>query len=260
MLLALKDKVAIVTGGARGIGAAIAKSFVQEEATVIIADIIDESPELIDDLGDGRSRVTLITTDVTNKSDVNELVSTVLVKYGKIDILVNNAGICHNVMFLDISEEEWDRVNNVNAKGTYLVTQAVLPHMIDAKYGKIINIASVAGKEGFEGHSHYCASKFAVIGFTEALAKEAAEHNINANAVCPGILRTEMWEGMLDTLTLREKRPKDEILNSWVERLIPLKRMQTPQDVANVVLFLSSDVAKNITGQSFSVDGGIRMG
>jgi meso-butanediol dehydrogenase / (S,S)-butanediol dehydrogenase / diacetyl reductase len=260
MLLGIKDKVVIVTGGARGIGAAIVRSFVEEEANVVLGDItIDETWGFVDELGRSGSRVLPIRIDITKQSDVENLVSTAMGMHGKIDILVNNAGVCHNVTFLDISEEEWDQVNSVNAKGTYLVTKAVLPHMISAKQGKIVNIASVAGKEGFEGHAHYCASKFAVIGLTQALAKEVAGHNINVNAVCPGILRTQMWEGMLDTLTLRENRPKDEILNSWVDRLIPLKRLQTPQDIANAVLFLSSDVSKNMTGQSVCVDGGIRM-
>ncbi len=259
MNLGLEDKVAIVTGGARGIGAAIVEGLVQEGANVIIGDVIvDAVQDWVKKLGGG-TRVLAVKTDVTKKTDVDNLASVAMSKYGKIDILVNNAGVVRNIMFWDIEEEEWDRVNEVNTKGTYLVTRAIIPFMIKVKQGRIVNISSVAGKEGFEGHSHYCASKFAVVGLTQALAKELAEYNITVNTVCPGILRTQMWEGMLNTLTEREGRPRDEIFNDWVERLIPLKKPQTPEDIANAVLFLSSDVSKNITGQSICVDGGIIM-
>lgn len=130
--------------------------------------------------------------------------------------------------------------------------------MIAARYGKIINISSGAGKEGFEGLSSYCASKFAVLGLTQTLAKELAEYNINVNAVCPGIIRTPMWEVMLDALSKREGRPREEIWDSW-RKVIPLQRAQTPEDIANVVLFLSSEVSRNMTGEAISVNGGMRM-
>ena len=149
-------------------------------------------------------------------------------------------------------------INNVNIKGTYLVTKAVLPHMVSAKKGKVVNISSGAGREGYPGLSIYCASKFAVIGLTQSLAKEMAEYNINVNAVCPGIIHTPMWDVMLDALSKREDRPRDDIFEGWTEG-IPLKRRQSPEDIARAVLFLSSEVSRNMTGQRISVDGGMRM-
>jgi len=259
MDLGLRGKVAIVTGGARGIGAAIVEDFAKEGANVVIADIsLDTAQKVAEKLGKGGAKVLLVRTDVSKKSDADNLVSTTLKEFSKIDILVNNAGVCRNIKFVDVEEEDWDRVSNVNAKGVYLVTRAVVPHMIVARQGKIVNVASLAAKEGYVGMSHYAASKFAVIGITQSLAKEVAEYNINVNAVCPGILRTLMWEGLLDTFSEREGLPRDQIFDRWIE-LIPLKRPQIPEDIANVVMFLSSEVSRNITGEAINVSGGLRM-
>jgi meso-butanediol dehydrogenase/(S,S)-butanediol dehydrogenase/diacetyl reductase len=259
MDLGLQGKVAIVTGGARGIGAAIVEGFAKEGANVVVADIsLDFAQELAEKIGRGGVKVLAVKTDVTKKSDADNLVSTTLEELGKIDILVNNAGVARDTMFVDIEEEDWDLVNDVNAKGVYLVTRAVVPHMIAARYGKIINISSRSGKEGQIGLSHYAASKFAVIGLTQALAKELGEYNINVNAVCPGILRTIMWEGLLDARTKRQGLPREQILDGWIKQ-IPLKRPQNPEDIANVVLFLSSEVSRNMTGEAININGGLRM-
>ena len=195
---------------------------------------------------------------MTKKSDVDNLVSTTLEEFAKIDILVNNAGVVRNIMFVDIEEEDWDLVNDVNAKGVYLVARAVVPHMIAARYGKIINTSSRSGKEGQVGLSHYAASKFAVIGLTQALAKELGKYGINVNAVCPGILRTMMWEGLLDARAKRQGLSREQLFDALIEQ-IPLKRPQKPEDIANVVLFLSSEVSKNMTGEAINVNGGLRM-
>jgi len=259
MDLGLEGKVAIVTGGGGGIGAATVEGFAKEGANVAIADIsLDVAQELAKKIGKGGVKALAVRTDVTKKSDVDDLVSITLEEFGKIDILVNNAGVARDIMFVDIEEEDWDLVNHVNVKGVYLVTRAVVPHMIAARYGKIINISSRAGKEGMIGLSHYSASKFAVIGLTQAVAKELGEYNINVNAVCPGILRTIMWEGLLDARTKRLGLPREQIFDNWIER-IPLKRPQKPEDIANVVLFLSSEVSRNITGEAINVNGGLRM-
>ena len=259
MDLRLEGKVAIVTGGGRGIGAAIVEGFAKEGANAVIADIgIDVAQELAKKIGRDRVKVLAVRTDVTKKSDVDNLVSTTLEEFGKIDILVNNAGVARDIMFVDIEEEDWDLVNDVNAKGVYLVTRAVVPHMIAARYGKIINISSRSGKEGQIGLSHYAASKFAVIGLTQALAKELGEYDINVNAVCPGILRTSMWEGLLDARSKRQGLPREQLFDGWIEQ-IPLKRPQKPEDIANVVLFLSSEVSRNMTGEAINVNGGLRM-
>ena len=259
MDLGLEGKVAIVTGGGRGIGAAIVEGFAKEGANAVIADIgLDVAQELAKKIGRGGVKVLAVRTDVTKKSDVDNLVSTTLEEFGKIDILVNNAGVVRDIMFVDIEEEDWDLVNDVNVKGVYLVTRAVVPHMIAAKYGKIINISSRSGKEGQIGLSHYAASKFAVIGLTQALAKELGEYDINVNAVCPGILRTSMWEGLLDARSKRQGLPREQLFDGWIEQ-IPLKRPQKPEDIANVVLFLSSEVSRNMTGEAINVNGGLRM-
>jgi len=259
MDLGLKGKVAIVTGGAKGIGASIVEGFVKEGSSVVIADNnLDATHKLEEKMQRGGAKVLSIRTDVTKKSDADRLVSTTLQEFGKIDILVNNAGIVSDINFVDIEEAEWDRINEVNTKGVYLVTRAVVPHMIAARQGKIVNISSLAGKRGNVGVSHYCASKFAVIGITQSVARELGEYNINVNAVCPGIVRTVMWEVLLDARSRRQGLPREQVWDAWIEQT-PLKRPQTPEDMANVVLFLSSEISRNITGEAISVNGGLYM-
>jgi len=260
MDLGLKSKVVIVTGGARGIGAAIVKGFMSEGANVVIADIeFEAAKELAADLTGSEGKALAVSADVTSKTEIDNLVATALGEFGKIDILVNNAGIVQDILFVDIEEKDWDRVHNINARGVYLVTRAVVPHMIAARSGKIVNISSRAGKEGQVGLTHYSASKFAVIGLTQALAKELAEYDINVNAICPGVLRTFMWEKViLDARAKRQGRPREQVFEDWVSR-IPLKRPQEAEDIARVALFLSSPASKNITGEAVNVTGGLRM-
>jgi NAD(P)-dependent dehydrogenase (short-subunit alcohol dehydrogenase family) len=259
MELGLKEKVAIVTGGARGIGGSIVEAFIGEGASVVIGDILFETAqELAKKLTKSSARVIAVRTDVTQKADVDNLIATAMKKFGRIDILVNAAAITQDKWMVEIEEADWDRILEVNAKSVYLTTKAVMPHMIAARYGKIVNISSRSGKEGMPGLSHYAASKFAVTGFTQAVAKELAQHDINVNSVCPGILRTDMWEKILDTRSARTGLPREEIWAKAMET-IPLKRPQVPEDITNVVLFLSSDIARNITGESVSINGGARV-
>jgi len=259
MELGLKGKVAIVTGGARGIGSNIVEGFAREGANVVIGDILfDVAQELAEKLSKGGTKVLAVKTDVSQKSDADNLAAAALKEFGKIDILVNAAGIVRDTPLVDIEEEEWEQVFAINAKGTYLVNRAVVPHMIAAKQGKVVNISSNSGKDAKAGLSHYGGSKFAVIGITQALAKEMAEYNINVNAICPGILRTDMWERILDTRSARTGVPREEIWARMIDT-IPLKRPQDPQDITNVVLFLSSGVSRNITGEAINVNGGSRM-
>lgn len=261
MDLGLQGKVVIVTGGARGIGAATVRGFIAEGANVVIADILQDAAQDIAQTVAKKAtvRAVAIKTDVSKKAEVDKLVAAVIKEFGRIDILVNNAGVVQEILFTDIEEADWDRIQNTNIKGIYLMVRAVAPHMMKAKQGRIVNIASRSGKEGQFGLSHYAASKFAVVGLTQSLAKELAPHGINVNAVCPGILRTAMWESILDSRSARSGLPREEVFKQVMET-IPLKRPQTPEDIANAVLFLSSDVvAKNVTGESFSVNGGIRM-
>ena len=259
MELGLKGKVAIVTGGARGIGGNIVEGFAREGASVVIGDILfDVAQELAEKLSKGGTTVLAVKTDVSQKSDADNLAAAALKEFGKIDILVNAAGIVRDTLFVDIEEEEWEQVFAINVKGTYLASRAVVPHLIAAKQGKVINISSRSGKDVPAGLSHYGASKFAVIGITQALAKELAPYDINVNAVCPGILRTDMWEKILDARSKRTGVPREEIFARMMDT-IPLKRPQVPEDITNVVLFLSSEVARNITGEAINVNGGTRM-
>ncbi|MQY72121.1 MAG: glucose 1-dehydrogenase [Dehalococcoidia bacterium] len=259
MELGLKGRVAIVTGGARGIGGGIVEGFVKEGASVVISDILfDTAQELAVKLSKGGAKVLAVKTDVSQKSDADNLVATTLKEFGKIDILVNAAGIVRDTMFIDIEEEEWDQIFTINAKGVYLVTRAVVPHMIAARQGKIVNISSRSGKDAQAGLSHYGASKFAVIGMTQALARELAPYDINVNAICPGVLRTYMWEKLLDTRSERTGVPREEIWARMMDN-IPLKRPQYPEDIANIALFLSSEVTRNITGEAININGGVRM-
>lgn len=256
----LEGKVAIVTGGGRGIGAAIVEGFVKEGASVVIADInLDTAQTLAQKLGKGEVKVLAVKCDVTKKSDAENLVATTMKEFGRIDILVNNAGVIRHAKFPDLEEEQWNWEMDINAKGIYLVTRAVVPHMIAAGHGKIVNASSICGKQGTPEFCSYTASKFAVTGITQTLAIELAQYNINVNAYCPGYVRTPMWEGLLDQLSKDQGLPREEIWDNWIASKVPLKRPQEPQDIANLVLFLSSDVSKNITGEAISVNGGTRV-
>ena len=257
MDLGLENKVAIVTGGAVGIGKGIVTCLAQESAKVIIADIdIELAKKTASEFGE---HVDAMRLDVTDKSQVEALVKEVLAKYGKIDILVNNAGISRPIKFVDIEPEEWDQKFNVNVKGVYLITRAVLPHMMEKRYGKIINIASMVAKEAIPMFSHYCATKFAVMGLTQALAKEYAEYDINVNAVCPGVVRTALWdEDLLPDMGKQQGITPDEAFERFCET-IPLGRAQTPEDIGNMVTYLASDIGRNMTGQGINVTSGQQM-
>ena len=259
--LGLKDKVAIVTGGAGGLCSAVVDAFAEQGANVVIADLdVNVAQKLSDKIrADYKVESIAIMTDVSSKKDVDNVVAKTLEKFGKIDILVNGAGVDLKINFLDIEEGEWDRVHNINAKGTYLMMRAVLPHMVKARNGKVVNFSSIVGKEGYASFSHYSASKFAVTGLTQAVAKEMAEYNINVNAVCPGVIRTRLWEHILDIWHAGSGESRDVLFKRFVEDHIPMRRSQTPEDIAYVVLFLSSELANNITGECINVNGGMRM-
>lgn len=259
MELGLRGKVAIVTGGAGGIGKSIAEGFAREGASIVIGDLLLEAAQkLAERLNSSGARAIAVRADVTKKPDVDSLIATTMKEFGSIDILVNAAGITQDKWMVEIEEADWDKILEVNAKSVYLTIKAVMPHMMAARYGKIVNISSRSGKEGMPGLSHYAASKFAIIGFTQGVAKELAQYDINVNAVCPGILRTDMWEKILDARSARMGLPREEVWSRAMET-IPLKRPQVPEDITNVVLFLSSDVSRNITGEAVSVNGGARM-
>ena len=256
----LLGRVAVVTGGAKGIGRGIVEALATHGATVVVADVDhDEARRVAGELtSSGDRRVEARTVDVTSASSVNALVRDVIDELGQLDILVNNAGVSRSVPFVDIDEAEWDRVFDVNVKGVYLACRAVVPHMTARRYGKIVNISSMVGKEAIPLFVHYSASKFAVLGLTQGLAKELAEYDVNVNAVCPGVVRTPLWEPLLDQLSATKGITRDEAFAEFVSG-IPLGRPQEPRDIGEVVAFLASDKARNMTGQGINVTGGMQL-
>lgn len=255
----LDDKVAIVTGAGRGIGEAISIRLAREGADVVVCDVnLDSAKETAEKIETIGQRSLAIKTDVSKSSDVEKMVNLTLEKFGKIDILVNNAGIVIVKQIVELEEEEWDKVIDVDLKGVFLCSKAVAKVMINQKSGKIINISSDSGKTGYALFTSYNAAKFGVIGFTQGLAKELAPYGINVNAVCPGIVGTKMWEYVDEQLGKRWGLPKGEALKMHIKQ-IPLGRLETPEDVAGVVAFLASQDADYMTGQAINVTGGREM-
>ena len=244
----LKDKVALVTGGARGIGQAIALTFAREGADIVVADVNLEIAQktCLEIEGLGRKALAL-EMDVTNYEKVEEGINKILDKMGNVDILVNNAGITKDNLLLRMSQADWDAVINVNLKGTFNCIKAVSRPMIKQRSGRIISIASIIGLMGNPGQANYAASKAGIIALTKTVAKELASRNINANAVAPGFIQTEMTA----------KLPED--IKKKMLEAIPLAKLGTPQDVANTCLFLASEESSYITGQVITIDGGMVM-
>ena len=249
MNIKLDNKIAIVTGAAQGLGRAIALTFAEAGAAVVIADVdTTKAEDVLEAVKASGAEGIVIKSDVSSAGDVDRLVQSTVKKYGRIDILINNAGICPRTEFEDIDEQEWDRVMAVNLKSVFLLSQAVFPCMKSQSYGKIVNIASGAGKiGGVQVGAHYSASKAAIICLTKTLALKGASHGINVNAVCPGVIATEMSTAISEEQLARYRE------------MIPLGRMGDAQDVANTVLFLVSEAAGYITGEISDVNGGFIM-
>ena len=245
----LSNKIAIVTGSGRGIGQAIALKLAEVGATVVVNDIGDAEPlEAVAQEIRAMGRQSLpILADVSSSSDVARLVAEAIAAYGKIDILVNNAGIARDQLVLRMSEEDWDKVLDVDLKSVFLCTKAVLRHMVKQRWGRIISMASIVGIVGNRGQANYASAKAGIIGFTRTVAKEVASHGITANAIAPGFIDTEM------TQRLKEDWKQE------IKRLIPLGCFGSPRDVAEAVAFLASEEARYITGQVLGVDGGMAV-
>lgn len=252
------EKIVFLTGSGGGIGRAIAERFAREGAVIVLTDIDNDA--LLETLGiikDNSPHSVIYKLDVTDENMIRDVVKKVINKFGKIDVLVNNAGVSNMNHFWELTEKDWDFNMNVNAKGVFLVTKTVAPYMMKKKKGKIVTIASMAAKLGAPLLAHYSASKFAVLGFMQAVAKELAPYNINVNSVCPGFVKTSMqdreviWEAKL-----RGIDDPEEIRKEYID-MTPLGRLCYPEDVAKVVLFLASEDADFLTGQAINVTGGI---
>jgi len=254
----LLDKIAIVTGASKGIGRAIAIAFAKEGANVVVNYFKseDDANDVVKEINAlGRAAVP-VRADVSKIDEVKAMVKRTIDQFGRIDMLVNNAGVSTMGPLVDLTERDWDYNMDVNAKGVFLCCQAVARHMIGQRYGKIINISSAAGKTGARFLSHYCASKFAVIGLTQSLALELAPYGINVNAVCPGYVETDMqsrelvWEAKLRGIS------SEEVKRGYLGS-VPLGRLGKPEDVAKIVVFLASAQSDYMTGQAINVTGGI---
>jgi 3-oxoacyl-[acyl-carrier protein] reductase len=245
----LADKVALVTGSARGIGKSMVERFAAEGAVVVISDVANETAAretlaAIEKNG-GRGRVEMF--DVGDAAQVDRAVSAVIAALGRIDILVNNAGITRDNLLMRMSEEEFDAVVRTNLKGTFLLTKAVSRHMIRQRGGRIINMSSVVGSMGNAGQSNYSAAKAGIAGFTKSMARELGSRGITVNAIAPGFIQTAMTAGL------------PEVVQKAFMEQIPLKRFAAPEEVAELALYLASDGAGYVTGQVIGINGGLYM-
>ena len=243
----LEGKVAIVTGASRGIGKAIAQQFIAQGAKVAFTyrSSAEAAEALEQELSAGGGTVKGFQSDAASMTDAERLVGEVVEAFGTVDIVINNAGITDDTLLMRMTEEQWDRVISVNLKSCFNLTKAVMRTMLKARSGSIVNISSVVGVQGNAGQANYAASKAGILGFTKSVALELGSRNIRCNAIAPGFIETEMT-AKLDADTVQ----------GWRDA-IPLKRGGTPEDVANLCVFLASDMSAYITGQTLNVDGGM---
>ena len=263
----LEGKVAIITGAGSGIGRGIALAFAKEGAKVVVNDVHGDNAKTVAKEIKAQGKEALdIEADVSRNDQVEKMVRKTLDAFGRIDVLVNNAGVGGEHVgppLSNLTEEDWDITYEVNLKSLFLTCKAVMPHMIEQKSGKIINISSIAGKTGTPFIPHYSASKAGAISFTQSLARELAPHRINVNAICPGVIWTPLWEKLATHIA--ENNPERKgmepraVFEDIVERSVPMKIEQTPEDIAMTAVFLASNESDQITGQAINVDGGMEL-
>ena len=240
-------RVALITGGSRGIGKEIAKKFASNNYNLVINYVSDNTD--LEGLKKefSNTEVLFVKADVTNYESCENMVNEAIKEFGRVDVLVNNAGITKDNLLMRMKEEDFDKVININLKGTFNMTKIVTPYMMKQRYGKIVSISSVVGVTGNAGQSNYAASKAGIIGFTKSIARELASRNILANCIAPGFIKTDMTDVLSDAV------------KESIHTQIPLKKMGEPKEVANAVYFLASEENSYITGQVLNVDGGMVM-
>jgi 3-oxoacyl-[acyl-carrier protein] reductase len=244
----LKDKVALITGAAQGIGKAIALKLADSGADVVVVDMnLEKAQETAKEIEGRGRRAIALKANVANLQETEAMIDETVAKLGAIHILVNNAGITRDALILRMKEEDWDAVISVNLKGVFNCTKAAVKHMAKQRYGRIINIASIVGEMGNAGQANYSASKAGVIALAKTVAREFASRNITCNAIAPGFIETAMTQALSEKV--REELAKQ----------IPMARLGTPEDVAEGVLFLVSDSSNYITGQVLNINGGMYM-
>ena len=239
----LQGQLAIITGGARGIGEGVCEVFCREGATVAMWDVLDGS-EVVERISNFGGNIFYQNVDVTSKKSVNKAVNFIINKYNKIDILINNAGIIRDKSFMKMTENDWDDVVNVNLKSLFIVSKAVLPFMKESGYGRIVSASSINGFQGAFGQTNYSATKAGISGFTRSLCKEVGKYGITVNAVAPGFIKSVMTESM----------PKN-VIEAGIN-MIPVKRIGTPEDMGQAYLFLASKESGFISGITLHANGG----
>ncbi len=251
----IHQQVAIVTGAAKGIGASISRALATAGARVVCADIDgDAANNIAKELG---KNCVPLTVDVGNVQSIDSMLDQTMEQFGQLNTIVNNAGVTRSAYIMDLTESDWDRIHQVNARGVFFCLQGAARRMIKGDGGRIINIASIAGR-GYAGTSNaaYAASKGAVISLTKTAAQQLAKHDITVNAICPGVTRTELLEKIFTTIEESQGISKAEA-EARAARPIPLQRINEPEDIAAMAIFLASPGARNITGQAYNVDGGL---
>jgi len=255
----LSGKIAVITGGGSGIGAAICRAFAEEGAAVAITDIrLQAAQEIAAEITRCNGRVGTWAFDVSDRSAVEQAADQIEKQLGPIDVWVNNAGISRIVPFLECSEELWEQTLRINLKGAFIGCQAAIRRMLPRRQGVVLNMSSQSGKVGNSQYTAYCASKFGIIGLTQSLAVEFAGAGIRVNALCPGIVMTPLWDQMLGDYA-RKRNLKPEDVRPYLEKRIPMGRLCTPEDVARTAVFLASDESDYLTGEALNVSGGMVM-